>query len=57
MPESDYLMNADEAAARIDRILAERFPDIYRNPEPASDSPEKIAADFPWLFDNANQKG
>lgn len=58
MPEPDFLMTEAEAAAHIDRILAEKFPDLYRKPDPAGDSLDKIMADprLSWLFKNPNAK-
>lgn len=52
----DYLMSEADALKHIDRVLAEKFPDLYRAPEQPADSFEKIAADFPWLFGNAKAK-
>ena len=56
MPNGYHIMNHEEASEFIDRLIAEKFPDLCREPdaEPMpqrpADSAEQIRADFPWLY-------
>jgi hypothetical protein len=53
MPEQYYALSEAEAAALIDRKIAEVFGDLHKpegSAKDAGDSLEKILSDYPALF-------